>query len=172
MRTRPVESLQPLYNLFQRQIEDEVLPYAREHDIGVLAYSPLAHGLLTGAMDESTTFEPADWRNLNPQFNGDAFRRNLEIVGELSRFASDELGCSVSRLAIAWTLANPSVHVAIVGSRSAAHIEDSVGALAIELSDDQLEALDAITANVAPASGPYPEMGREETGSMLEEQGR
>jgi len=171
-RTRPVDTLQPLYNLFQRQIEDAVLPYAREHDIGVLAYSPLAHGLLTGAMDQSTTFEPADWRNLSPQFKGDAFRRNLEIVAELRRFASDELGCSLSRLAIAWTLANPAVQVSIVGSRSAAHIEDSVGAIDIELSKDHLEALDAITANVAPAGGPHPEMGREETGSMLEDGGR
>jgi aryl-alcohol dehydrogenase-like predicted oxidoreductase len=170
-RTRPVETLQPLYNLFQRQIEDTVLPYARQHDIGVLAYPPLAHGLLTGAMDEGTTFQPEDWRNLSPQFKGETFRRNLEIVGELKRFAADELGCSVTPLAVAWTLANPAVHVSIVGSRSPAHIEDSVGAVDVELSDDQLAAIDAIAANAAKAGDPHPSIGREETGSMLEGRG-
>jgi aryl-alcohol dehydrogenase-like predicted oxidoreductase len=159
-RTRPVETLQPLYNLFQREVEDGVLPYTREHDIGVLAYSPLASGLLTGAMDEDTTFGPDDWRNLSPLFKGETFSRNLEIVRELGQLAADEVGCSVSQLAIAWVLANPAVHVAIVGSRRPAHIEDSVGAIDVELSDDLLERIGRIVAAAPQASGPYPEMAR------------
>ena len=106
-RTRPVETLQPPYHLFRRDIEEEVLPYAREHDIGVLVYGPLAHGLLTGSMDEHTTFAPDDWRSHSPVFQGDAFRRNLDVVRELQRFAAAELGSSVAQLAVAWTLANP-----------------------------------------------------------------
>lgn len=159
-RTRPVETLQPLYNLFQREVEDGVLPYAREHDIGVLAYSPLAHGLLTGAMDHDTSFGPGDWRALSPLFEGETFRRNLEIVSELQRLAADELGCSVSRLAIAWALANPAVHVAIVGSRRRAHIEDSAGAADVALSDSHLARIDEIVAGAPQARGPHPEMAQ------------
>ena len=159
-RTRPVETLQPLYNLLQREADDAELPYAREHDVGVLVYSPLASGLLTGAIDEDTTFAPDDWRRASPLFNGDAFRRNLEIVGELSDLAVDELGCSVSRLAIAWALANPAVHVAIVGSRRPANIEDSVGAVAVELSDDLLARIGRLVSDAPRVSGPFPEMAR------------
>jgi aryl-alcohol dehydrogenase-like predicted oxidoreductase len=70
--TRPVETLQPPYDLFRRDIEAAVLPYSREHDIGVLVYGALAHGLLTGAMDENTTFAPDDWRSGAPFFKGEA----------------------------------------------------------------------------------------------------
>src|SRR5918995_1286066 len=155
-RTRPVETLQPLYNLFQREVEDGTLPYARDNDIGVLAYSPLAHGLLTGAMDRDTSFGPGDWRTLSPLFKGETFRRNLEIVDELQRFAADEVGCSVSQLAIAWTLANPAVHVAIVGSRRAAHIEDSVGAAGVTLSEDHVARIEEIVSGAPQAKGPHP----------------
>jgi aryl-alcohol dehydrogenase-like predicted oxidoreductase len=156
-RTRPVETLQPPYDLFRRQIEAEVLPYCREHDIGVLIYGPLAHGLLTGALDEDTKFAPDDWRSGAPFFKGDAYRRNLEVVRKLGRFAS-ELGASVSQLAIAWTLANPAVHVAIVGARHPGHIEDSVAAANLSVSDADLVEIDRIIADSVPLSGPSPEM--------------
>jgi aryl-alcohol dehydrogenase-like predicted oxidoreductase len=105
-RTRPVETLQPPYHLFRRDAEDDLLPYSREHDIGVLAYGTIAHGLLTGAMDPSTTFAREDWRSTSPMFEGEAFERNLRTVGELERFAQQR-GHTVSQLAIAWALANP-----------------------------------------------------------------
>jgi aryl-alcohol dehydrogenase-like predicted oxidoreductase len=159
-RTRPVETLQPPYHLFRRDIEAEALPYAREHDVGVLAYGPLAHGLLTGSMDEHTTFAADDWRSQSSVFEGEAFRRNLEIVGELERFAADELGTSVAQLAIAWTLANPAVHVAIVGARSPGHIEESVAAAQLQLSESDLERIDHIMAGSAAIAGPFPEMDR------------
>ena len=73
--TRPVETLQPPYDLFRRGIEAEILLYAREHDIGVLVYGALAHGLLTGAMDDNTTFAPDDWRSGAPFFKGEDFHR-------------------------------------------------------------------------------------------------
>jgi aryl-alcohol dehydrogenase-like predicted oxidoreductase len=156
--TRPVETLQPPYDLFRRAIESEILPYCREHDIGVLAYGALAHGLLTGSMDESTTFAPDDWRSGAPFFKGDDFRRNLEVVRELKSFAEDQLGVSVSRLAIAWTLANPAVDVTIVGARHQSHIEDSVAAADLDLSQSDLEEIDRIMAGAVPMSGPHPEM--------------
>jgi aryl-alcohol dehydrogenase-like predicted oxidoreductase len=145
-RTRPVETLQPAYHLFRRDIETELLPYCRDHDLGVLVYGPLAHGLLTGALDEDTKFAPDDWRSGAPFFKGEAYRRNVAVVHELERFASEELGVSLSRLAIAWTLANPAVHVAIVGARHPGHIEDSVGAAELALSQVDLERIDRIMA--------------------------
>src|SRR4051794_36959922 len=154
--TRPVETLQPPYDLFRRDIEREILPYCRQHDIGVLIYGPLAHGLLTGTMDADTTFAADDWRSGAPFFHGERFRQNLEVVGELSRL-TEELGVSVSRLAIAWTLANPAIQVAIVGARSPRHIEDSIAAAQLQLSDDELERIERIMAGAVPMSGPHPE---------------
>jgi aryl-alcohol dehydrogenase-like predicted oxidoreductase len=156
--TRPVETLQPPYDLFRRDIELEILPYCREHDIGVLVYGALAHGLLTGTMDEHTTFAPDDWRGAAPFFKGEKFHRNLEVVLELERFAGEQLGVSVSRLAIAWTLANPAVQVTIVGARHPNHIEDSVAAAELDLSESDLERIEGIMAGAAPMGGPHPEM--------------
>jgi aryl-alcohol dehydrogenase-like predicted oxidoreductase len=159
-RTRPVETLQPPYHLFRRDAETGVLPYAREHDIGVLVYGPLAHGLLTGTMDGHRTFAADDWRSGSPAFHGEAFRRNLEVVRDLERLAEDGLGTSVSELAIAWTLANRAVHAAIVGARSPGHIEEAVAAAGLRLSDGDLEEIDRIMAGAVPIAGPFPEMDR------------
>ena len=158
--TRPVETVQPPYHLFRREIETSVLPYAREHDIGVLVYGPLAHGLLTGAMDQHTTFAADDWRSGSSVFHGADFRQNLQIVGELDRLATHELGMSVAQLAVAWTLANPAVHVAIVGSRSSVHIEEATAAAGLNLTDVDLAQIDRITAGAVPIAGPFPELGR------------
>jgi aryl-alcohol dehydrogenase-like predicted oxidoreductase len=155
-QTRPVETLQPPYHLFRRDIEAEVLPYCAEHDIGVLVYGPLAHGLLTGAIDENTTFEASDWRASSPLFDGEALHRNLEAVRRLEGLAS-ELGTTVSALAIAWTLAHPAVDVAIVGARRAAHIEDSVGAADLPLGDADLAEIEAIMDGGVAVGGPSPE---------------
>jgi hypothetical protein len=154
-RTRPVETLQPPYHLFRRDIEADIGP-AHEHDIGVLVYGPLAHGLLTGAMDEHTTFAADDWRSRSPLFAGDTFRRNLQTVRELERWAA-ERGHTVSQLAIAWTLAHPAVDVAIVGARRPAHIEDSVGAADVELTAEDLAEIDQIMAGAVTVAGPSPE---------------
>jgi aryl-alcohol dehydrogenase-like predicted oxidoreductase len=159
-RTRPVETLQPPFHLFRREAETALLPYARRHDIGVLVYGPLAHGLLTGALTEKTEFGPGDWRRGAPFFQGDAYRRNLEAVSELRRFALEELEVSVSQLAIAWTLANPAVHAAIVGARKPSHIEDSIAAAKLRLSEADLDEIDGILAGSVTVAGPFPEMDR------------
>jgi aryl-alcohol dehydrogenase-like predicted oxidoreductase len=156
-RTRPVETVQPPYDLFRRDIEAELLPYTREHNIGVLVYGPLAHGLLTGTMHSDTSFASDDWRSGSPAFRGNAFNRNLEVVDQLRRFAADELGCSVAQLAVAWTLANPAVHVAIVGARHPNHIEDSLAAAELSLGEAELEQIDRIMADAVPVGGPSPE---------------
>src|SRR4030081_1266018 len=154
--TLPVETLQPPYHLFRREIEDDVLPYSREHNIGVLVYGPLAHGLLTGTLTENTTFTDDDWRGRSPVFTGNAYRGNLATVRALAKLAANK-GVTVSQLASAWTLPNPDVHVAIVGARSAHHIEDSLAAADITLSHADLAAIDRVMATTTPIDGPSPE---------------
>jgi aryl-alcohol dehydrogenase-like predicted oxidoreductase len=153
-----VETLQPPYHLFRRDIEESILPYTKAHDIGVLVYGPLAHGLLSGALKPDQQFPPGDWRSKSPVFSGEPSRRNLEVVARLEQLAHDELGVSVSRLATAWTLANPAVHVAIVGTRNADHVDDAVAAADLQLSEHALRHIDEIMADAVPVGGPYPEM--------------
>src|SRR5581483_4236757 len=91
----PVETLQPPYHLFRRDIEASILPYTAAHDIGVLVYGPLAHGLLGGHLREDTRFAPGDWRDTSPDFQGDSYRRNLAAVRDLDHLAG-ELSITIS----------------------------------------------------------------------------
>jgi aryl-alcohol dehydrogenase-like predicted oxidoreductase len=155
-RTIPVQTLQPPYAMLRRQAEGDVLPYCAEHGIGVLVYGPLAHGLLTGTIAADHEFAADDWRGRLPEFRGEDLARNVAVVRKLERFA-DERGHTVSQLAIAWTLAHPAVHVSIVGSRSPKHIEESIGAVEIELTADDLSEIDGILEGAVPVLGPAPE---------------
>jgi len=157
-QTLPVETLQPPYHLFHRDVESEVLPYTRAHDIGVLVYGPLAHGLLSGHLRFGTRFSPDDWRSHSPDFQGDQLAANLRVVAALEQFASKELGVPVSRLAVAWTLANPAVHVAIIGTRNAEHVDDAVAAAGLGLSADALHRIDEIASAAVRMAGPRPEV--------------
>ena len=114
---RPIDTLQPPYHMFRRDIEKTILPFAKEHGIGTLVYGPLAHGLLSGRMTSDTTFAADDWRSNSDLFVGETFRRNLAVVEDLTRFAARR-GATVAQLAIAWALANSAVDVAIVGART------------------------------------------------------
>ncbi|MDT5026608.1 MAG: hypothetical protein QOE61_3034 [Micromonosporaceae bacterium] len=155
-RRRPVETVQPPYHLFHRDIEADILPYAQSHDIGVLVYGPLAHGVLSGALTPSTTFPADDWRSKSREFQGAVFRRNLAVVDELARFAR-ERGMTVSQLAIAWTLAHPAVQVSIVGTRNADHVAESLAAADLVLTAEDLATIDTIMAPAVRVSGPTPE---------------
>jgi aryl-alcohol dehydrogenase-like predicted oxidoreductase len=152
----PVETVQPPYHLFRRDIEAELLGYCRAHEIGVLVYGPLAHGLLTGTLNPDSTFADDDWRRNSSVFRGDTYLRNLNVVEELRRFAA-KLGVTISQLAISWTLSQPGVDVAIVGARRVKHLEDSVGAIDITLSDADLAAIDQIMRAATLVAGPSPE---------------
>jgi len=155
-RTLPVETLQPPYHMFRREIEATILPYCRQHDIGVLAYGPLAHGMLGGRWAPDTIFPASDWRASTPIFRGQPFRQNLGVVEDLKRFATQR-GYTVAQLAIAWVLANPAVEVAIVGARNAQQIDQTAPAAAISLSPDDLRQIDAILKASVPIGGPSPE---------------
>ena len=151
-----VETLQPPYHLFRRDIEATVLRYTAAHDVGVLVYGPLAHGLLSGRMGESTTFDFDDWRSKSPDFTGDTFRRNLAVAERLKALAR-ERDITLPQLAVAWTLANPAVHVAIVGARRPDQLDETAAAADIKLSEDDLKEIDAILADAVPVWGPHPE---------------
>jgi hypothetical protein len=161
--TVPVETLQPPYHLFRRDIEQSVLPYTLAHDIGVLVYGPLAHGLLSGAMTTDTTFAPGDWRASSDVFRGEPYRRNLRVVEALQRFAEVELGTTASGLALAWTLANPAVQVAIFGTRNPRHVDDAIAASQLTLDASALRRIDEIVADEVPVGGPSPEQMPEGT---------
>ena len=154
--TLPVETLQPPYHLFRREMQDDVLPYCLDNNIGVLVYGPLAHGLLTGTLGAHTAFSAGDWRGTSGVFTGDTYRRNLAAVRALEKVAADR-GITVSQLAIAWTLANQAVNVAIVGARQAGHIEDSLSAVDISLTDSDLDEIETIMDDAIPVAGPSPE---------------
>lgn len=142
----PVESLQPPYSLVRRGIEREILPYCAAHDIGVIVYSPMASGLLTGAMTrERIAALPADdWRRKNAQYQEPKLSKNLDLV-ETLRTIGARHGASPGQVAVAWTLREPAVTAAIVGGRSAAQVEGTVGAATLELDGEELARLDALT---------------------------
>jgi len=152
----PMETLQPPYHLFRRNIEDEILPYTEEHDIGVLVYGPLAHGLLSGTMKPTTTFTGDDWRSHSSDFTGEAFRRNLEVVDRLKTFA-DERSMTLPQLAVAWTLTHPAVDVAIVGARRPAHLGETIAAADMLLTEESRSEIDRIMTDAVPVVGPSPE---------------
>jgi aryl-alcohol dehydrogenase-like predicted oxidoreductase len=153
----PIETLQPPYHLFRRDIEAEVLSYTAANDIGVLVYGPLAHGLLSGHLAPNTRFNPEDWRSKSPVFRGESFERNLRAVDRLGRLAKDELGITLAQLAVAWVLHNPAVHVAIVGTREPNHVDEALAAADVDLDDEVMAQIDLIMTEAVPVGGPSPE---------------
>ena len=152
----PLDSFQVGYHLMRREVEEAELPWCAEHGVGVLAYGPLAHGLLTGKMDESTTFAPGDWRAQSELFADDAFPDRIAAVRELARLA-EEAGRpgGVAELAVAWVLRRPEVTAAIVGARDAAQATGNARLAGAPLSADEAAAIDAILARHPGADRHY-----------------
>ncbi len=141
------------YNLFDRRREAETFAFCREHGIGVMAYGPLAHGLLTGTFTRETTFGERDWRATGkafglPLFERDNLVKNVAVVDELKAFA-EVRGHTVAQLALAWVLRNPAVSVALVGARKADEIASALPAADWHLSDDDAAAIARIMAGAA-----------------------
>ncbi len=131
----PVTSLQPPYSLIRRDIEAEILPWCEKNHTGVIAYSPMASGLLTGAMtrERAAALPANDWRSRNPEFTDPKLTQNLALVDRLAAVGKAH-GHSPGEIAVAWTLHQPAVTGAIVGARSAKQIGEIAAAATLQLS--------------------------------------
>jgi aryl-alcohol dehydrogenase-like predicted oxidoreductase len=140
----PVETLQPPYSLIDRVVEPDVLPWCEEHDVGVIVYSPMASGMLTGRMTrERIESLPADdWRSKSETFREPQLSRNLELVERLKGVA-ERHGVEPGAVAVAWTLRNPAVDGAITGFRRPDQVDPIVAAADLELSDEDVRELEA-----------------------------
>ncbi|MFZ0536914.1 MAG: aldo/keto reductase [Candidatus Sulfotelmatobacter sp.] len=146
----PVTSLQPPYSLIHREVEEDILPYCLHKGIGVIVYSPMASGLLTGAMtrDRAARLPQDDWRRSHPDFTEPNLSRNLELV-DLLREIAKRHNRAVGEVAIAWTLRNPAVTGAIVGARNAKQAEGVMRAGDLQLNDKEVREIDDFFAEAA-----------------------
>ncbi len=147
----PITSLQPPYSLVNSAVQNEILPFCKQNNIGVINYSPMASGLLTGKMtaERIAAMPEDDWRRRAPQFKEPKLSRNLKLV-ELLREIGNAHNVQPGVIAIAWTLRNPAITAAIVGARGASQVDGILPAATFRLSDDEAARIDAfLKANPA-----------------------
>jgi aryl-alcohol dehydrogenase-like predicted oxidoreductase len=152
----PIAALQTEYSLWSREPEDEILPLCRELGIGFVAYSPIGRGFLSGKIRKAEDLEPDDRRRIFPRFQGENFRRNLGLVKRIEEIAGRK-HCRPSQLALAWLLTRGADIVPIPGTTQIPHLEENVGALAIQLTKDDLASIDEVAPLGAAAGTRYPE---------------
>ena len=148
----PIAAYQPPYNMLQRGIEADTLPWCREHNVSVLVYWPLLKGLLAGKLGRDHVFAETDSRRKYAMFRGEEWQRNLDLVDELHRIAA-ESGHTVAELAIAWTVRQPGVTAALCGAKRPGQIRETAAAGTWRLSDGQLARIDqALAERGTPAT--------------------
>ncbi|HEX3392893.1 MAG TPA: aldo/keto reductase [Acidimicrobiales bacterium] len=152
---RHVDTNQPELNLVTRRAAADIVPWCAAHGTGVLAYSPMRSGLLTGrfSAERVRSLPDDDWRASDADFAEPRLSRNLALVDRL-RAIADRLGCSLPELAVAWTLAWPGVSAAIVGARRPDQVDGWVGAAAVSLSDDDLDDIAGAVRETGAGEGP------------------
>jgi aryl-alcohol dehydrogenase-like predicted oxidoreductase len=156
----PITALQTEYSLFTRDLEDEVLPTIRDLGIGLVPYSPLGRGLLTGAITSDHGAEGDRDRRRSayfPRFQGEALDANLVLVEKVREIAADK-GCTPGQLALAWVLAQGDDVVPIPGTKRVAYLEENVGAAGVELTADDLVALEQAVPRDAVVGDRYGDM--------------
>jgi aryl-alcohol dehydrogenase-like predicted oxidoreductase len=149
-----ISDLQIEYSLISRGIEAEILPVCRELGIGITAYGVLSRGLISGHWSKERMDE-GDFRAMSPRFQGGNLEHNLRLVEQLRTLASD-MGCTVAQVAIAWVAAQGADIISLVGARRRDRLSESLGALSVHLSDEQLQSLTAATPADAVAGSRYP----------------
>src|SRR6478672_6099228 len=153
----PISALQSEYSLWARDVEDEILPAIRELGIGLVAYSPLGRGFLSGRIHSVDDLEASDFRRANPRFQGENFQKNLDLVERVEELAASK-GCTAAQIALAWVLAQGEDIVPIPGTTRVKNLEENVSALDVELSDEELRDLEAVFPNGAAAGDRYADM--------------
>jgi aryl-alcohol dehydrogenase-like predicted oxidoreductase len=156
--TYPISALQTEYSLWTRDPEDEILPTVRELGIGFVAYSPLGRGFLTGQITSPEDFEPDDFRRDNPRFQGENFKKNLQLVDAIEEIAAQK-GCTPGQLALAWLLAQGQDIVPIPGTKRRERLEENAAAVNVTLTEDELRRIDEIAPLGVAAGTRYPEAG-------------
>lgn len=151
----PITALQTEYSLWSRDVEDEILPTCRELGIGFVPYSPLGRGFLTGRFQSIEDLPSDDYRRNSPRFQGDNFAKNLQLVAEVNALAQAK-GCTPSQLALAWLLAQGDDIVPIPGTKRTTYLRENIGALDVELTQDDLDGIDAIAPQGIAAGDRYP----------------
>jgi aryl-alcohol dehydrogenase-like predicted oxidoreductase len=152
--THPLTAIQMEYSLWTRDAEAEVLPVLRELGIGLVAYSPLGRGFLTGAIRSMDDLPEDDWRRNNPRFQEDALRQNIALADRVADMA-DGLGITPAQLALAWVQAKGEDIVSIPGTKSPRRLEENVGAVDVQLSAEDVQALDAVVPSGGVAGTRY-----------------
>jgi len=146
----PITALQTEYSLWTRDPEARTLPVLRELGIGLVAYSPLGRGMLTGQVRSTDDLADNDFRRTNPRFTGENFSHNLSSADEV-RSVADDVGCTPAQVSLAWLLARGDDIAPIPGTKRVSRVEENIGADEIQLSGDQLDRLDKLT----PAAGDH-----------------
>lgn len=154
-KVHPIAALQNEYSLWSREPEDGILALCRELGIGLVAYSPLGRGFLTGQIRKFEDLAADDFRRFSPRFQGDNFDKNLELVARIQEIAKQKR-CTPGQLALAWVLAQGNDIVPIPGTKRREYLEENVGALEVKLSADELKRIDAVAPKGAAAGGRYP----------------
>jgi aryl-alcohol dehydrogenase-like predicted oxidoreductase len=157
-REHPITALQTEYSLWTRDPEDEVLPRCRELGIGFVAYSPLGRGFLTGRFRTFEDLPEGDYRRNSPRFQGENFQRNLDLVEQVEEIARRKQ-CRPAQLALAWLLAQGEDIVPIPGTKQRRYLEENVGALGVELTPADLEAIEEVAPKGVAAGDRYHEAG-------------
>ena len=155
-RAHSITALQTEYSLWSRDPEDEILLTCRELGVSFVAYSPLGRGFLTGRFRSVEDLGPEDWRRNSPRFQGENFKRNLDLVRRVEQMASEK-GCKASQLALAWVLAQGEKVAPIPGTTRRAHLEENLEALELTLSPEDLAHLNEAAPKGATAGERYPE---------------
>jgi aryl-alcohol dehydrogenase-like predicted oxidoreductase len=149
-----VTALQSEYSIWWRALEESILPTCEELGIGLVAYSPLGRGYLTGKIDETTTFDSSDIRSRNPRFTQEAIRANRAVVDLLKRIASEK-GATPAQVALAWLLAQKPWIVPIPGSRKLQRLEENIGAVNVQLTPADLGEIDSAMAQITVVGSRY-----------------
>ena len=153
-KVHPIAALQTEYSLGSRDPEAEVLPTVRELGIGLVAYSPLGRGFLTGQFKSIDDLAPEDSRRHAPRFQGENFQKNLDLVTKIEQLATAK-GCTPSQVALAWVLAQGKDIVPIPGTKRARYLDENLGALRVRLTPEELEQIDKILPAGAAAGDRY-----------------
>jgi aryl-alcohol dehydrogenase-like predicted oxidoreductase len=160
---QPVTALQSEYSLWWRKPEQEVLPTCEELGIGFVPFSPLGKGFLTGKIDENTTFDKSDFRNIVPRFTPEARKANQALV-DLLRSIGERKKATPAQLALAWLLAQKSWIVPIPGTSKLHRLDENIGAASVELTPDDLREIDSAASKITVQGARYPEKLEQMTG--------